>query len=277
MIWRFALRRRGQKFARDRHRGRNRAGCPRTVVARGTPEKHEKAMETDAISKTRDELKDAKLTKHRMRLACPRQKAIHYGSGLIDPGHLARRHAHHTFARYFHQVAIPGLQSALCLWGVVRLAQCARGMSTDLGPTRHGTCGMHAGRDHWLRTGPLRLEPGRGRCVLAIQPTPCSMEAFFVSTAIVALAEMGDKTSCSRSCWPHAFLQTLAYRAGHFRSHAGQPRTGRGRGRLGDQLLGPQLLRWVLGASFIAMALWMLIPDKLDDDEGAAAMRRAGA
>jgi putative Ca2+/H+ antiporter (TMEM165/GDT1 family) len=38
-------------------------------------------------------------------------------------------------------------------------------------------------------------------------------------------------------------------------------------------LLGPTVLRWVLGLSFIAMAVWMLIPDKLDDEEGDAAPR----
>ncbi len=32
-------------------------------------------------------------------------------------------------------------------------------------------------------------------------------------------------------------------------------------------VIGPQVLRWILGLSFIAMAVWMLIPDKLDDDE----------
>jgi putative Ca2+/H+ antiporter (TMEM165/GDT1 family) len=37
--------------------------------------------------------------------------------------------------------------------------------------------------------------------------------------------------------------------------------------------MGPDVLRWVLGASFIAMAAWMLIPDKLDDDEGDSAPR----
>ena len=37
--------------------------------------------------------------------------------------------------------------------------------------------------------------------------------------------------------------------------------------------MGPDVLRWVLGASFIAMAVWMLIPDKLDDDEGNSAPR----
>ena len=35
-------------------------------------------------------------------------------------------------------------------------------------------------------------------------------------------------------------------------------------------VLGPQVLRWVLGVSFIAMALWMLVPDKLDDEVGTA-------
>lgn len=41
-----------------------------------------------------------------------------------------------------------------------------------------------------------------------------------------------------------------------------------------QSLLGPQALRWVLGASFIAMALWMLVPDRLD--EGAAQAPRFG-
>ena len=32
-------------------------------------------------------------------------------------------------------------------------------------------------------------------------------------------------------------------------------------------MIGPDAMRWILGLSFIAMAVWMLIPDKLDDDE----------
>ena len=38
-------------------------------------------------------------------------------------------------------------------------------------------------------------------------------------------------------------------------------------------VMGPDVLRWVLGASFIAMAVWMLIPDKLDDEDGDSAPR----
>ncbi len=93
------------------------------------------------------------------------------------------------------------------------------------------------------------------------------MEAFLVSTGIVALAEMGDKTQLLalilaarfRKPWPIVlgiFVSTLvnhglAGAVGSWVTHA----------------LGPDVLRWILGGSFIAMALWMLIPDKLDDDE----------
>ena len=37
--------------------------------------------------------------------------------------------------------------------------------------------------------------------------------------------------------------------------------------------LGPEVLRWILGGSFIAMAVWMLIPDKLDDDDAPGASK----
>jgi putative Ca2+/H+ antiporter (TMEM165/GDT1 family) len=93
------------------------------------------------------------------------------------------------------------------------------------------------------------------------------MEAFLVSTGIVALAEMGDKTQLLslvlaarfRKPWPIVlgiFVATLA-------NHALA-------GALGSWVtsaLGPDVLRWVLGISFIAMAIWMLIPDKLDDGD----------
>ena len=99
------------------------------------------------------------------------------------------------------------------------------------------------------------------------------MEAFLVSTAIVTLAEMGDKTQLLslvlaarfRKPWPIVLGIFVATLANHALAGAV--------GAWVTQLLGPQLLRWVLGASFIAMALWMLIPDKLDDDGDGAAPR----
>ena len=90
-------------------------------------------------------------------------------------------------------------------------------------------------------------------------------EAFWVSTGIVALAEMGDKTQLLslvlaarfKRPWPIVWGILAATLVNHALA-----------GAVGGWLttvMGPQALRWVLGASFIARAVWMLIPDKLDD------------
>ena len=93
------------------------------------------------------------------------------------------------------------------------------------------------------------------------------MEAFLVSTSIVALAEMGDKTQLLslvlaarfRKPWPIVLGILVATTANHALAGAV--------GAWVTTVIGPQVLRWILGLSFIAMAVWMLIPDKLDDDE----------
>ena len=96
---------------------------------------------------------------------------------------------------------------------------------------------------------------------------PGPLEAFLVSTGIVALAEMGDKTQLLslvlaarfRRPWPIAWGILVATTANHALA-----------GALGSWVttaLGPDVLRWVLGGSFIAMAIWMLIPDKLDEGD----------
>ncbi len=99
------------------------------------------------------------------------------------------------------------------------------------------------------------------------------MEAFLVSTGIVALAEMGDKTQLLslvlaarfRKPWPIVLGILVATLANHGLAGAV--------GSWVTTMMGPTALRWVLGASFIAMAAWMLIPDKLDDDDGDSAPR----
>ena len=100
-----------------------------------------------------------------------------------------------------------------------------------------------------------------------------NMEAFLISTGIVALAEMGDKTQLLslvlaarfRKPWPIVLGILVATLANHALAGAV--------GSWVTTLLGPDVLRWVLGLSFIAMAVWMLIPDKLDEDEGNDAPR----
>jgi Ca2+/H+ antiporter, TMEM165/GDT1 family len=90
------------------------------------------------------------------------------------------------------------------------------------------------------------------------------MEAFLVSTGIVALAEMGDKTQLLslvlaarfRKPWPIVWGILAATLVNHALAGAA--------GAWVTAFIGPQMLRWLLGGSFIAMAAWMLIPDKLD-------------
>ena len=99
------------------------------------------------------------------------------------------------------------------------------------------------------------------------------MEAFFISTSIVALAEMGDKTQLLslvlaarfRKPWPIVLGIFVATLANHALAGAV--------GSWVTTVLGPQVLRWVLGLSFIAMAVWMLIPDKLDEEGESRGMR----
>jgi putative Ca2+/H+ antiporter (TMEM165/GDT1 family) len=99
------------------------------------------------------------------------------------------------------------------------------------------------------------------------------LEAFLVSTGIVALAEMGDKTQLLslvlaarfRKPWPIVLGILVATLVNHGLAGAV--------GSWVTTFLGPDKLRWVLGGSFIAMALWMLIPDKLDDDDAPKAPR----
>jgi Ca2+/H+ antiporter, TMEM165/GDT1 family len=92
------------------------------------------------------------------------------------------------------------------------------------------------------------------------------VEAFLVSTGVVALGEMGDKTQLLalvlaarfRKPWPIVWGILVATLANHAAA-----------GALGGWLaawMGPTVLRWVIGLGFLAMAAWMLIPDQIDED-----------
>ncbi len=93
------------------------------------------------------------------------------------------------------------------------------------------------------------------------------MEAFLISTGIVALAEIGDKTQLLAFILAAKFRQPLPIVLGIFvatvANHAFAGALGAGLALL----MGPEMLRWVLGLSFIGMAVWMLIPDKFDEKD----------
>jgi Ca2+/H+ antiporter, TMEM165/GDT1 family len=96
------------------------------------------------------------------------------------------------------------------------------------------------------------------------------MEAFLVSTGIVALAEMGDKTQLLSLLLATRFRRPWPIIAGVFVATLVNHGLAGAVGAWVTSFLGPQVLRWVLAGSFIAMAIWMLIPDKLDEDEADA-------
>ena len=96
------------------------------------------------------------------------------------------------------------------------------------------------------------------------------MQAFLVSTAIVALAEMGDKTQllsfvlAAKLKRPVPIILGIlcATLANHFSA-----------GWIGAwlaSLVSPHTLRWKIAASFVAFGLWALKPDELDDQRTLA-------
>lgn len=143
------------------------------------------------------------------------------------------------------------------------------------GPTPHGIGNLWIGKT-MDRTPALCRRWSAGRVFIKAvrpgSPTP-AMEAFLISTSVVALAEMGDKTQLLalllaarfRKPWPIVGGILVATLVNHALAGA--------LGAWVTTVLGPQVLRWVLGLSFIAMAFWMLVPDKLDDEEVGSAPR----
>ena len=90
------------------------------------------------------------------------------------------------------------------------------------------------------------------------------MEAFLVSTGIVALAEIGDKTQLLSLVLAARYRRPLPIVTGIFLATLFNHALASAVGGWLNALLGPEVLRWALGLSFIAMAAWVLVPDKLD-------------
>ncbi|MBH1962883.1 MAG: TMEM165/GDT1 family protein [Comamonadaceae bacterium] len=102
------------------------------------------------------------------------------------------------------------------------------------------------------------------------------MEAFFVSLGVVALGEMGDKTQLLAIILAATFRKPWQIVAGIFVATVVNHAVAGAVGGWVAQALGPDLLRWIIGISFLAMAAWMLIPDKIEDDS-ATTKRAYGA
>ena len=97
------------------------------------------------------------------------------------------------------------------------------------------------------------------------------MEALLVSTGIVALAEIGDKTQLLAFILAAKFRRPLPIVLGILVATLVNHGFAGAVGSWITSLLGPETLRWVLGISFLAMAGWTLIPDEFDEDDAKLA------
>ena len=90
------------------------------------------------------------------------------------------------------------------------------------------------------------------------------MEAFLVSMGVVALAEIGDKTQLLAFVLAAKFRRPVPIILGIFSATLVSHGLAGAVGAWITVALGPQALRWILGCSFIGMAVWTLIPDKFE-------------
>ena len=99
------------------------------------------------------------------------------------------------------------------------------------------------------------------------------MEARLVSTGVVALAEIGDKTQLLAFLLAARFKKPVPIILGILAATVLNHGLAGALGAWITSNVSPDILRWVLGASFIAMAIWTLIPDEIEEDEEMVAKR----
>jgi putative Ca2+/H+ antiporter (TMEM165/GDT1 family) len=102
------------------------------------------------------------------------------------------------------------------------------------------------------------------------------MEAFLVSTGVVALGEMGDKTQLLAFLLAAKFKRPRPIILGILAATLVNHTLAGSLGAWIAAQLGPDILRWVIGVSFIAMAGWMLIPDKFEEESAGGSLSRFG-
>ncbi|MEI6114230.1 MAG: TMEM165/GDT1 family protein [Burkholderiales bacterium] len=99
------------------------------------------------------------------------------------------------------------------------------------------------------------------------------MESFLVSTGVVALAEIGDKTQLLAFILAARFKKPVPIILGILVATLVNHGLAGALGAWITSAISPGILRWVLGLSFIGMAVWTLIPDEIEDDETKIAGR----
>ncbi|POR69400.1 TMEM165/GDT1 family protein [Pseudomonas syringae] len=99
------------------------------------------------------------------------------------------------------------------------------------------------------------------------------LESFLIPTAVVALAEIGDKTQLLALVLAARFRKPWPIIAGIVAATLANHAAAGAVGAWFSSYLSDAVLHWILAASFTATALWTLVPDKMDDDEASTARK----
>ena len=142
--------------------------------------------------------------------------------------------------------------------------------------------GYGRGADWRTDQSPFGETNGVGACgwrgpapLLAIQPGPSAMETYLVSALLVALAEMGDRTQLLSIMLASRYRRPLPILAGVLVATLANHSLAALAGYYLASLLAAPWFRYAVALSFIAMALWALVPDK-EDEEGKPARSHWG-
>ncbi|ENU63886.1 TMEM165/GDT1 family protein [Acinetobacter lwoffii] len=95
------------------------------------------------------------------------------------------------------------------------------------------------------------------------------MYEFLLSTAIVALAEMGDKTQLLALLLAARFRKPVPILVAILLATLINHGLSAVLGQWVTTVIGPEVLLWIVSIGFIAMAVWMLIPDELGDENAS--------
>jgi Ca2+/H+ antiporter, TMEM165/GDT1 family len=101
-------------------------------------------------------------------------------------------------------------------------------------------------------------------------------QAFLISTSAVALAEIGDKTQLLSLLLAARFRKPIPIILGVLAATIINHGCAGALGAWLGTIVTPGVMRWALVISFVATGLWLLVPDKLDEDEAAVGRTRLG-
>jgi len=99
------------------------------------------------------------------------------------------------------------------------------------------------------------------------------MEPLLISTGVVALAEIGDKTQLLAFILAARFKKPVPIILGILVATIVNHGLAGALGAWITSAVSPEVLRWVLGLSFLGMAIWTMIPDKIEEEETRVARR----